>query len=43
MTMSPRRPQLALVINEAGVGVLRLYDADTRRELPQPAGADRHA
>ncbi|GMU73045.1 MAG: S9 family peptidase [Burkholderiales bacterium] len=27
---------LALVVNEAGAGVLRLYDADTRRELPRP-------
>ncbi|CAG0979563.1 prolyl oligopeptidase [Burkholderiales bacterium] len=27
---------LAMVVNEAGVGVLRLYDADTRRELPRP-------
>ena len=27
---------IALVVNEAGVGVLRLYDADTRRELPRP-------
>lgn len=27
---------LAMVVNEAGVGVLRLFDADTRRELPRP-------
>ena len=28
--------RIALIVNEAGVGVLRLYDADTRRELPRP-------
>jgi dipeptidyl aminopeptidase/acylaminoacyl peptidase len=27
---------IAMVVNEAGVGVLRLFDADTRRELPRP-------
>ncbi len=27
---------LAMVVNEAGAGVLRLFDADTRRELPRP-------
>jgi dipeptidyl aminopeptidase/acylaminoacyl peptidase len=27
---------LAMVTNEAGVGALRLYDADTRHELPRP-------
>src|SRR5439155_1891231 len=27
---------LAMVTNERGVGVLRLYDADTRRELARP-------
>jgi len=27
---------LAMVVNEAGAGVLRLYDADSRRELPRP-------
>ena len=27
---------IAMVVNEAGVGVLRLYDADTRAELPRP-------
>jgi dipeptidyl aminopeptidase/acylaminoacyl peptidase len=27
---------LAMVVNEAGAGVLRLYDADTRRELARP-------
>ena len=36
MTMSRDGRQLALVVNEAGVGTLRLYDADTRRELPRP-------
>ena len=34
---SPDGRTIALVTNEAGVGVLRLYDADTRRELPRPA------
>jgi len=27
---------IAMVVNEAGIGVLRLYDADTRSELPRP-------
>jgi dipeptidyl aminopeptidase/acylaminoacyl peptidase len=36
MTLSPDGRTLALVTNEAGVGVLHLYDADTRRELPRP-------
>ena len=36
MTMSRDGKLLALVVNEAGVGALRLYDADTRSELPRP-------
>ena len=36
MTLSRDGKVLALVVNEAGVGALRLYDADTRRELPRP-------
>ena len=36
LALSPDGRTLALVVNEAGVGVLRLYDADTRRELPRP-------
>ncbi|MFI4924952.1 MAG: S9 family peptidase, partial [Vicinamibacteria bacterium] len=36
MSMSRDGRKLALVVNEAGVGALRLYDADTRRELPRP-------
>ena len=37
LVLSPDGRTLAMVVNDAGVGVLRLYDADTRRELPQPA------
>ncbi len=36
LVLAPDGRTLALVVNDAGVGVLRLYDADTRRELPQP-------
>jgi dipeptidyl aminopeptidase/acylaminoacyl peptidase len=36
MALSRDGRRLALVVNEAGVGALRLYDADTRRELPRP-------
>jgi dipeptidyl aminopeptidase/acylaminoacyl peptidase len=36
MTMSRDGRKLALVVNEAGVGTLRVYDADTRRELARP-------
>jgi len=34
--LSPDGRTIAMVTNEAGIGVLRLYDADTRRELPKP-------
>jgi dipeptidyl aminopeptidase/acylaminoacyl peptidase len=37
ITLSPDGRILAVVTNEAGVGVLRLYDADTRRALPKPS------
>ena len=37
LALSPDGRTIAMVTNEAGVGVLRLYDADTRRELPKPA------
>jgi len=37
LTLSPDGRTLAAVTNEGGVGVLRMFDADTRRELPQPA------
>ena len=37
ITLSPDGRTLAVVTNEAGIGVLRLYDATTRRELPRPA------
>jgi dipeptidyl aminopeptidase/acylaminoacyl peptidase len=36
MSLSPDGRTIAAVTNEAGIGVLRLYDADTRRELPKP-------
>jgi dipeptidyl aminopeptidase/acylaminoacyl peptidase len=36
MSLSPDGRTIAAVTNEAGVGVLRLYDADARRELPKP-------
>src|SRR4029450_5508836 len=34
LAVSPDGKTIAAVTNEAGVGVLRLYAADTRRELP---------
>jgi len=34
--LSPDGRTLAVITNEAGIGVLRLYDADTRRALPKP-------
>jgi dipeptidyl aminopeptidase/acylaminoacyl peptidase len=37
LVLAPDGRTLAMVVNDAGVGVLRLYDADTRRELPPPA------
>jgi dipeptidyl aminopeptidase/acylaminoacyl peptidase len=37
LALSPDGRTIAMVSNEAGAGVLRLYDADTRRELPKPA------
>jgi dipeptidyl aminopeptidase/acylaminoacyl peptidase len=36
LLLSPDGRTIAMVVNEAGAGVLRLFDADTRRELPQP-------
>jgi len=36
LALSPDGRTLAMVTNEAGIGVLRLYDADTRRALPKP-------
>jgi dipeptidyl aminopeptidase/acylaminoacyl peptidase len=36
LALSPDGRKIAMVTNEAGVGVLRLFDADTRRELPRP-------
>jgi dipeptidyl aminopeptidase/acylaminoacyl peptidase len=36
IALSPDGHTLAVITNEAGVGVLRLYDADTRRALPRP-------
>ncbi len=37
VALSPDGRTLAVVSNEGGSGVLRLYDADTRRALPRPA------
>jgi dipeptidyl aminopeptidase/acylaminoacyl peptidase len=37
IALSPDGRTLAVITNEAGVGVLRLYDAQTRRALPRPA------
>src|SRR5213075_1017622 len=34
--LSPDGRTLAVITNEGGIGVLRLYDAQTRRALPQP-------
>jgi dipeptidyl aminopeptidase/acylaminoacyl peptidase len=36
IALSPDGSTLAVITNEAGVGVLRLYDAQTRRALPRP-------
>jgi dipeptidyl aminopeptidase/acylaminoacyl peptidase len=36
IALSPDGGTLAVTTNEGGVGVLRLYDADTRRALPRP-------
>ena len=36
LALSPDGRTIAMVTNEAGTGVLRLYDAATRRELPKP-------
>lgn len=37
LALSPDGRTLAMVANEGGIGVLRLYDASTRRERPKPA------
>jgi dipeptidyl aminopeptidase/acylaminoacyl peptidase len=37
LALSPDGKTIATITNEAGVGTLRLYAADTRRELPRPA------
>lgn len=37
LAVSPDGKSVAMVINEAGIGVLRLYDADTRRVIATPA------
>jgi tricorn protease-like protein len=39
LAVSPDGKTIAAITNEAGVGILRLYAADTRRELPRPAVA----
>ncbi len=36
IALSPDGRTLAVITNEAGVGALRLYDAATRKPLPQP-------
>ncbi|HEX6138247.1 MAG TPA: S9 family peptidase, partial [Casimicrobiaceae bacterium] len=36
IALSPDGATLAVITNEAGVGVLRLYDAATRKALPRP-------
>jgi dipeptidyl aminopeptidase/acylaminoacyl peptidase len=36
ISLSPDGRTLAVITNEAGIGVLRLYDAETRRALPRP-------
>ena len=36
LAVSPDGRRIALVVNEAGVGALRLYDADTLREIALP-------
>ena len=37
IALSPDGRTLAVITNEAGLGVLRLYDAATRKALPRPA------
>ena len=37
LVLSDDGRKLAMVTNERGVGVLRIYDADTRRELARPS------
>src|SRR6266567_2597657 len=37
IALSPDGRTLAVITNEAGIGALRLYDADTRRALARPA------
>ena len=37
IALSPDGRTLAVITNEAGIGVLRLYDAATRKPLPRPA------
>jgi dipeptidyl aminopeptidase/acylaminoacyl peptidase len=37
IALSPDGRTLAVITNEAGIGVLRLYDATTRKPLPRPA------
>ncbi len=36
IVLSPDGRTLAVIANEGGVGVLRLYDGETRRSLPRP-------
>ena len=36
IALAPDGRTLAVITNEGGVGVLRLYDAETRRALPRP-------
>src|SRR5438132_1055699 len=36
IALSPDGRTLAVITNEAGIGVLRLYDAHTRKTLPRP-------
>jgi dipeptidyl aminopeptidase/acylaminoacyl peptidase len=36
IALSPDGRTLAVITNEAGIGVLRLYDAHTRKALPRP-------
>ena len=37
LVLSPDGRTLAMISNEAGTGVLRLFDANSRRELPRPS------
>ena len=41
IALSPDGRTLAVITNEAGIGVLRLYDAATRKRAAAPARADR--